>query len=258
MTKETPLDVAHRDMLDPTAEENEYRRYYRLLAAAELFVLLVEEVGDSFSPQLIEDDGQYYALAFDREDRLAAFLDEPQDYAAMSGRSLIAALLDEDLGLGINLGMDASTMLPPDVLYWINTQISPEVAVEEARIKEILPPALASEGLIATLSERLPILSGLADHAVLAQIPGEDDMCLLLAMVDVPDAARTSCAGAVAEALRLSGIEDPLDSVFVEAGDALHVAISKVGLRFDIPEPPKTDRTPSAPGSDPDKPPILN
>ena len=258
MTDETPLDAAHRAMIDPSAEDLDHQRYYARLAAAELFVLLEEEVGDSFAPQLIEDDGQQYALAFDREDKLAAFHDTPQDYIAMSGRNLIAALLEADIGLGINLGMDAATMLPPAVLAWIDEQISPEVATEEARIGEIGAPNSAGAELVQILSERLPILSGMADHAILAETEKDNSSCLLLAIVDVPENARASCAGAVAEALRLTQVDAPLDSVFVSAGDPLHVATSKVGLRFDIPTVNTSAGPPSAPGMDPDKPPILN
>lgn len=254
MTKDTPLDVAHRALIDPNASDQDHRNYYALLVAAELFVLLEAETDDTFKPQLIEDDGQTYALAFDREDRLAAFLDSPQDYVAMSGRALVSALLDADLGLGINLGMEAATMLPPGVLTWISEQITPEVEVHEALIDDLAAPSVASEALLETLSARLPILGGLADHAILAQHGG----ALLLAITDTPASARTSCAGAIAEALRLANIDAELDSVFVATGDPLHVAISTVGLRFDIPKQVQTGRVMQAPGSDPDKPPILN
>ena len=132
MNRETPLDNAHRAMVAPTATDADHQHYYSLLAAAELFGLLEDEVGDSFAPQLVEDEGQRYALAFDREDKLAAFLDDPQDYIAMSGRALISALLEADLGLGVNLGMDAAIMLPLSVLSWIDEQISPDVATKEA------------------------------------------------------------------------------------------------------------------------------
>jgi len=258
MTTDTPLDKAHRAMIDPAATDADHQRYYSVLAAAELFVLLEDEVDDSFAPQLIEDDGLRFALVFDREDRLAEFVDEPQDYLAMSGRALIAALLDADLGMGVNLGMDAATMLPPDVLSWIDERISPDVAVEEGRIDVLSPPKSAPQELVELLSERLPILSGLADHAILAEASRDDGDRLLLGIADVPQQARAACAGAVAEALRLAQINIPLDSVFVGSGEPLHAALEKVGLRFDIPKVTPPARTAMPPGSDPDKPPILN
>jgi len=101
-------------------------------------------------------------------------------------------------------------------------------------------------------------LSGLADHAILAEASRDDGDRLLLGIADVPQQARAACAGAVAEALRLAQINIPLDSVFVGSGEPLHAALEKVGLRFDIPKVTPPARTAMPPGSDPDKPPILN
>lgn len=258
MSRDTPLDQAHRAMIDPMASDADHRRYYVRLVAAELFVLLEEDASDTFKPQLIEDEGQRFALAFDREDRLAAFLDEPQDYIALTGRALIAALIEADLGLGINLGMEAATMLPPDVLNWIHDQVAPEVAVEDALVDEIRAPVSAGRDVVEVLSERLPILGGLADHALLVETVRDGAPSLLLGIVDVEASARAACAGAVAEALRLTRISVPLDSIFIMTGAPVHTKMERLGLRFDIPAAPGATLVPVAPGMDPDKPPRLN
>ena len=71
--------------------------------------------------------------------------------------------------------------------------------------------------------------------------------------------AETALARAVNEALVFSGIEaGMLDVVFLPDSDPSAAQLARVGLRFDLPEPPKPERTERiAPGSDPDSPPIL-
>ena len=59
-------------------------------------------------------DGRF-VLAFDREERMAAFLDAPAPFAALSGRRLAALLDGRKLGLALNLGAPSATLLPPDV-----------------------------------------------------------------------------------------------------------------------------------------------
>ncbi|MFD1344812.1 SseB family protein, partial [Litorisediminicola beolgyonensis] len=72
--------------------------------------------------------------------------------------------------------------------------------------------------------------------------------------------AEAALARAVNEALVFSGVEaGALDVTFVADSDPLAARLARVGLRFDlpIPEEPQERAAPSAPGSDPSKPPKL-
>ena len=81
----------------------------------------------------------------------------------------------------------------------------------------------------------------------------------MLAFVDALEGARDALASAVAEALTFSGIEaGALDVAFFSASDPITARLARVGLRIDLPQPPRpTPAQPQAPGSDPDTPPIL-
>ena len=55
-----------------------------------------------------------------------------------------------------------------------------------------------------------------------------------------------------------SGIEaGALDVLFVSASDPFAAKLAANGLKLELPEPPKEDYAPKAPGMDPDSPPIL-
>ena len=66
-------------------------------------------------------------------------------------------------------------------------------------------------------------------------------------------------AKAVSEALTFSGIEaGALDVSFLRSADPLAAKLVQWGLRFDLPQPEEVQEVGlSAPGSDPEKPPIL-
>lgn len=81
----------------------------------------------------------------------------------------------------------------------------------------------------------------------------------MLGITGAKDGAEAPLARAVNEALVFSGIEaGALDVVFLSETDPFTARIARVGLRFDLPEPQEPQRAaPTAPGSDPSKPPRL-
>ena len=80
----------------------------------------------------------------------------------------------------------------------------------------------------------------------------------LLAFIDAPEAAQPALARAVATTLAFSGLEaGMLDVAFFAATDPVAASLARVGLRFDLPNPPQVQPERVVPGSDPDKPPIL-
>ncbi len=81
----------------------------------------------------------------------------------------------------------------------------------------------------------------------------------MLAFLDAIEEAQPALAAAVSEALTFSGIEaGALDVSFIRAEDPIVLTLSKWGLRFDLPEPARSEAAaPKAPGMDPDSPPKL-
>lgn len=257
MTEATPLDAAYAAMAAEPEDAEARLEYYGELGAALLFVLL-EEGGD-LRPRGFPVDGVDYVLAFDREDRLADFAAGPAAMAEMPGRDLVALLArDGRTGLAVNLGAASGNLLPPEVVAWLAETLTATPQEAEARIREVLAPRGLPERLIGALDRALARAGGLADCAVLVGVSYHDGgRGHLLAVAGARAGAEGPLARVVSEALVFSGVEaGMLDVLFVEAGGDLFTRAARVGLRFDLPVA-ELRAEPAAPGSDPDKPPIL-
>ena len=256
---ETPLDRAFRAM-DAAPDDDAARlRFHERLADAELFLLLDEEAaGDDIVPRLFDTDEGRFLAAFDREDRLAGFAGGIAPYAALPGRALAAMLAGQGIGVALNPGAASETLIAPAALDWLVGALAPRPEATEARPRALHPPAALPEVLLSALDAKLALLAGQAEAAWLAEAEHDGGTRTpLLVFVAARPGAEPALAQAVAEALRFSGLDEAtLDIAFLAAGDPLTGPLGRVGLRYDLPQPPApTPRRP--PGSDPDAPPIL-
>ena len=113
---------------------------------------------------------------------------------------------------------------------------------------------------LQALDTKLALARGLARTAYLVGTTSESGAKgHLLAFIDAKDEARGALAKAAGEALTFSGLDaGVLDVGFFAAQDSSAAALARHGLRFDLPAAPEPARAvPVAPGSDPNKPPIL-
>ncbi|MEL6522614.1 MAG: SseB family protein [Pseudomonadota bacterium] len=254
---ETRLDQAHGAMEAAPEDSAARLRFYERLADSEMFLLLeAEAIGDQISPQIFPLEDGPVVLAFDRIERLTAFTDGPAPYAAMSGRSLVGLLVEQTLSLGVNLEVaPSSILLPPEALAWLAKTLAEHPVEGEAAPVEIAPPGGLPEAVLTALDTKLAAAQGLAHSAYLAHVRYDTGhQTHLLAFIDAVPGAEGALATAVSEALAFSGIEaGALDVTFFRATDAITTRLAKHGLRFDLPQPPKSD----GPGMDPDRPPIL-
>ncbi|MBV2359107.1 SseB family protein [Thalassococcus sp. CAU 1522] len=262
MTDDTALDRAFA-AADATPDDDAARlRFYERLADSELFLMLAREAdGDAVEPAVFSLSDGPVVLAFDREDRLAQFAGGIVPYAALSGRIVMRLLAGQGLGLGINLDVAPSaTLLPAQAIDWLAETLDHGPDETEATIEEVSAPTGLPERLLAALDAKLALAAGLAGSAWLAKVryAGGTQGHLLGFAAAVPG-AEPSLARAVNEALVFSGLDaGALDVVFLRTSDPLSASLARVGLRFDLPEPPQ-DRVfrPAAPGMDPDRPPKL-
>ncbi|MDX1780772.1 MAG: SseB family protein [Thalassovita sp.] len=264
MTEATALDAAHAAMDSNEGDETARLRFYERLADSELFLLLAEEpVDENVTPEVFELSDHSFVLVFDREDRLAQFVGRPAPYAALSGRVIAGLLAGQGIGLGVNLEVAPSSILiPPEAIAWLSDALGQGPDETEARIEEIGRPAGLPEALFQALDAKLVTAAGLAHSAYLAAATYEGGTRNhLLAFVDAVPGAEDALAKAVSEVLTFSGIEaGALDVSFVRASDPLAAKLAQWGLRFDLPQPEQDEVQEigrAAPGSDPDKPPIL-
>ncbi|PTX57433.1 type III secretion system (T3SS) SseB-like protein [Litoreibacter ponti] len=256
----TPIDVAHAAMEAAPDDDAARLRFYERLGDAELELLLeAEPEGDQIAPQVFPVDGVDYVLAFDRTERLAAFAEATVPHVTLSGRVLAGILAGQGIGLGVNVDVAPSSILiPPDAVAWLADTLAHGPAQAQDAPSEIRAPAGLPESLITALDAKLATAAGLAQAAYLAGVTYRSGTRgHMLAFVGAEPAAEAALARAANEALVFSGIEaGALDVTFLDARSTIVGALTKHGLRFDLPQPIEPAARP-APGSDPEKPPSL-
>ena len=243
----TDLDRAHAAMT--AGGDAEGMAFYRTLADAELFVvLLAEPQGDTIAPRVFQLTDGPLLLVFDSEERLAGFSADPVPYAALPGRVIAGQILGQGLSLGLNLGTGAASevVLPPEALDWLTQMLDQSPAEKvEAQVLRFEPPQVPP----AVLSALAAILTGPAWLAGVVYQGGRRGVMLAVTGVAAP--AEAKMARAVTEALAFSGLEAlALDLVFLSPGAAVPVRLAAVALIFG-------GGTPAPAVSAPLRPPIL-
>ncbi len=256
----TELDHAHAAMEAKPEEDGPRMAFYERLADTELFLVLEAEADeDTVTPATFEVEDQTFVLVFDRVERLGGFVGEGTPYAALSGRALAEMLAGSRVGMGFNLEVAPSAMLiPAEAVDWLAETLAHRPVVSEARPVSFDPPRGLPETLILSLDRKLATAAGMARAAYLAAVTYDDGVrSHLLAFVGATPGAEDALATAAGEALTFSGIEaGVMDVAFLRAVDPMAAQLARVGLRFDLPEPPAPTE-PVAPGMDPDRPPRL-
>jgi hypothetical protein len=260
---ETPLDIAFAAMEAAPESDAARLRFYDVLASSELFLMLAREAeGEQIEPELFDLGDARFVLVFDREERMSGFAGRTVPYVALSGRALARMLVGQGIGLAWYAESGASeTVLPPEAMSWLVDTLENGPQEAEARPERLSAPRGLPEALLTALDGKLATAAGLADKAWLAEVIYEGGgRGHLLGITGAAEGAERALAGAVNEALLFSGLEaGALDVVFVKDSDPLAAELARVGLRFDLPEPakPRVEVERPAPGSDPEKPPIL-
>jgi len=259
---ETSLDRAHAAMTATPTDRQARLAYYHRLADCELYLLLSAEPEDvRFDPAIYPLEDGRFALAFDSEERLAAFGDGPVPYAALPGRVLVAALAGQGVGLGLNLGVaDSAFLMPPEALDWLADALTRAPEAGGGRPREFFPPTLP--GFAAALSDKLAGLATLAPCAWLAGAWLADGHA---GHVIIYEAARPEAhdalAKAAAEAVLFAGLApEGVEVMFLSARRIAAEGLPALAEPVEISPPRAVDRAsagPAAPGSDPARPPRL-
>lgn len=260
MTDPTPLDTAHANMDADTNDAGARLRFYERLADSELFLLLqTEATGDNLSPEMFETDDGKYVLVFDTEERLAEFAEGSAHHAALSGRIIATMLAGQGIGLGVNLGVaPSSILLPPEALTWLAQMLENAPTEITARPNTIKTPTGVDQTLLQAIDAKLATAAGLAEAAYLVQVDYDDGgQGLMLAIIDALPAAHGALAKAVAEVVMFGNDDAALDVTFFDRNHTICTKLARVGLRFDLPKREVKEHTPTAPGRDPNSPPIL-
>jgi SseB protein N-terminal domain len=257
----TRIDDAHAAMLAAPDPDAARLIFYGVLADSELILLLMSEAeGDTLSPRIFDLSGGPVALAFDSEDRLAAFTGGVSPYAALPGRIIAAGLAGQGIGLGLNLGAPSEMLLPPEAMDWLSRTLAHGPDRVEALPERFDAPKNLPDRLLAALDARLARAAGLANAALLAAVTYRDGRRgHLLAFLDAAPGAEPALARAASEALMFSGVEaGEMDVVFLGSAHPAAISMARAALRFDLPVPAAPEaRAPAPPGMDPTRPPVL-
>lgn len=246
---ETPLDAAFRaaEAGDDAAAR---LRFHERVLDAELMVPLAAEAEAALAPRVFDLADGRFVLAFDRDERLAEFFGAPTEFAALSGRRLVAMLAGRGVGVALNLGAPSATLLPGAAVDWLAEMAAQAPEVREGRLAGLRVPDVP-EALRAALAAKLAAMADAVGGAFLVASDGG----LVLALVGVDEAARSGVAAAIAEAVRFTEGAGGLDVAFVEAGGPAAEAVARAGLRLDLPAAEAESRP--GPGMDPARPPRL-
>lgn len=264
MDEPTALDLAHAAA---GAGEGAGRGAFLLaLLEAELFLLLAREAdGAAVEPQVFPLEEGPVVLAFDREDRLAAFAGQAVPYAALPGRVLMPLLAARGLGLALNLEVAPSAeLLPPEAVAWLVGRLAALSApVPEAGAlapDDLGPPGADAATLAAALAPALGRAGGLVRAAFLLSAPGPGGAAApLVAFVGALPGAEGPLARAVAETALLGAGAAAPAVAFLAPGHPLARAAAARGRALPLGRPPPAAPAPppAPPGGDPARPPIL-
>ncbi len=261
MTAQTALDTAHSAMSAAPDDEHLRSAFYQTFADCDLFILLESEsTNDSIAPRVLTVDGDDYILAFDQEERLAEFASDTAFHAVLNGRAMASMLAGQGIGIGLNLGVAPSSFLmPASAIDWVNSALTHTPQQLEDQPTGISAPHALSDGFLRALEGKLTRAGGLTEQAFLAAFTYATASQNTLVFINAVPDAQGALAKAVNEAVVFSGQADSaLDVVFLDGDHPVLPQLAKVGLRIDLPAPEKPEpRSPTAPGTDPNNPPIL-
>ena len=217
------------------------------LADSEMTVALDGEAGDDSARfRLFDLPGGPVALAFDRDERLAAFFGQPAPYAAMPGRVLARLLAAEASGLLVNPGHPSEMLLDAETLAWLGRALSDAPEGAEARARLAAPDPAVVAVLAAPLAERLADFQGAVSGAALVASAGNAETAGHLLIIAGADPNRQpQLAKALAETLAfLPEVAGGVDVAFSDA------PVPDVAVRFDLspksaPRVPRPSRPPN-------------
>lgn len=225
------------------------------LADTELFAALVADPSeDRAELQSFALPEGSFALACDREDRLADFIGGPVAHLALPGRALAAALAQEGQGLLVNPGQASQLMLDAGMLGWLvdTLAVRPSLAAPEAAQRICAPTPEAVAILAEPLARRLGDMIGLVGQAGLVLAEWQDGRSThMLILRDTDPGHETAVAKALAEFLAfLPELPGGVDVAFSSR------ALPTQALFIEPPTPAPSPRR-QPPGRDPDAPPRL-
>lgn len=218
----TPLDRCFAAMTKDGEDGTARLAFMHMLAASELHVPGGE------TPDVFETSVGRFVLAFDTEDRLAAFAQGVTERASLPGRVLAQALAGQGVGLIVNAGEASEYALDPDGLGWLARIATEAAVVDTARLGGISAPEALPPALLDALDRVFQRTTGMVRRAWLAE--AEDG--LVLALAEAMPGSEDALVRGLAEAVRFSDWDGTLSIAFPK--DEALSRFERVGLGIEI------------------------
>ena len=222
-------------------ENNDARlNYYGVLADTDLFLLLEQESSNEIlEPKFIQLEGNNFALAFDSEENLSEFYGEAAAFAQIRGRVLAKILLEEQIGLGINLGVSGGELLLPySVIEWFVSVLDETPNLLQTTPKKFLPVKAFSEIIFKALQEKLKPAVGLFDEIWICAVEySEDETSHLICLMGVQNSAEQAIVKSINEVLSFTDIDlGNIDVAHFSYDDEVCTKIREIGIKLQFPE----------------------
>jgi len=222
-------------------ENNDARlNYYGVLADTNLFLLLEQEPSNEIlEPKFIQLEGKNFALAFDSEESLAEFYGEAAAFAEVTGRVLAKMLLEEKIGLGINLGVyEGELLLPWEIIEWFVNVLDEAPNLVQNTPKKFLRAEAFPEVLFKALQEKLMPAVGLFDEIWICAVEyNEDETSHLICLMGVQNSAQQAIVKSINEVLSFTNIDlGNIDVAHFSYDDEVCTKIREIGIKLEFPK----------------------
>lgn len=222
-------------------ENNDARlNYYGVLADTNLFLLLEQEPSNEIlEPKFIQLEGKNFALAFDSEESLSEFYGEAAAFAEVTGRVLAKMLLEEKIGLGINLGVyEGELLLPWEIIEWFVNVLDEAPNLVQNTPKKFLRAEAFPEILVKALQEKLMPAVGLFDEIWICAVEyNEDETSHLICLMGVQNSAQQAIVKSINEVLSFTDIDlGNIDVAHFSYDDEVCTKIREIGIKLEFPK----------------------
>ena len=222
-------------------ENNDTRlNYYGVLADTNLFLLLEQEPSNEIlEPKFIQLEGKNFALAFDSEESLSEFYGETAAFAQITGRVLAKMLLEEKIGLGINLGVsEGELLLPWEIIEWFVNVLDEAPNLVQITPKKFLRAEAFPKILFKALQEKLMPAVGLFDEIwICAAEYNEDETSHLICLMGVQNSAQQAIVKSINEVLSFTDIDlGNIDVAHFSYDDEVCTKIREIGIKLEFPK----------------------
>ena len=237
------LNKAFEEMAQNPENNDARLNYYGVLADANLVLLLEQEPSNEIlEPKFIQLEGKNFALAFDSEESLSEFYGETAAFAQITGRVLAKMLLEENIGLGINLGVsEGELLLPYSVIEWFVSVLEETPDVVQNSPKKFLSANAFPEIMLKVLQEKLEPAVGLFDEIWICGVEyDEDEFSNLICLIGAQKPAEQAMIKSIKEVLSFSDINlGNTDVAQFNYDDEACSIIREIGIKLEFPQVPK-------------------